>query len=96
MATKTFSSRVDEDDYAYVNALSHQEFGMSYGQYCGSVLVDTIRQEGKFPRPSHTDEVQRRKNAINELKAFSARPHNKEIGLLSDTEIKDMIASRYE
>lgn len=96
MATKTFSSRVNEEDYAYADAITHQEFGMSYGQYCGSVLIDALRQGAELPHPPHTNETQRRKKAIDEMKAFSSRPHNEAIGLMSDNELKDMIASRYE
>ncbi len=96
MATKTFSSRVDRDALAYADAMTRREFGMSYGQYCGSVLIDAIRQGESLPRPSRTSETQRKQAAISTLKNFSRQHKNEAVGRLSDAQIKDLIASRYE
>ena len=69
---------------------------MSYGQYCGSVLIDAIRQGESLPRPSRTSETQRKQAAISTLKNFSRQHKNEAVGRLSDAQIKDLIASRYE
>ena len=91
MATKTFSSRVSEPNLAYMDALVRAEFGMSYGQYCGSV-----RSGEKLPRPRKADEAAQRAAAVENMKAFSLEQRNAEVGGMSDDEIKQLIASRYE
>lgn len=96
MTTKTFSSRVDETVLAYMDALTRQQFGMSYGQYCGSVLIEAIREGAELPRPSSTDEAKRKESAIATMKAFSKRVHDEAVGRMTDEEIKDLIADRYE
>ncbi len=96
MATKTFSSRTSESNLAYMDALTRTEFGMSYGQYCGSILIDAVRSGEKLPRPQKIDEATRRASAVESMKAFSLKHRNAEIGAMSDDEIKRLIASRYE
>ncbi len=96
MATKTFSSRVSESNLAYMDALARTEFGMSYGQYCGSILIDAVRSGEKLPRPRKADEAAQRAAAVENMKAFSLKHRNPEIGGMSDDEIKQLIASRYE
>lgn len=96
MATKTFSSRVEESTLAYADALTRRQFGMSYGQYCGSVLIEAIRQGIELPAPQSTPEDKRRQGAFAVMKAFADRPHDEAIGRLSDAGIKDLIAGRYE
>ena len=49
MATKTFSSRADEASLAYADAMAHERFGISFGQYCGSVLIDAMNLPEKTP-----------------------------------------------
>ena len=49
MATKTFSGRADAEKILLAEALAQKEYGMSFGQYCGTVLLDAIQQEGKMP-----------------------------------------------
>ena len=96
MATKTFSSRTSESDLAYMDAPVRAEFGMSYGQYCGSILIDAIRSGEKLPQPRKADEAARRASAVESMKAFSLKHRNVEIGSMTDGEIKQLIASRYE
>lgn len=96
MATKTFSSRVSEPNLAYMDALVRAEFGMSYGQYCGSVLIDAVRSGEKLPRPRKADEAAQRAAAVENMKAFSLERRNAEVGGMSDDEIKQLIVSRYE
>lgn len=97
MATKTFSSRADEGLLAFADALARREYGLSYGQYCGTVLLDAIERSGHMPdlEPSGvaTDE---KKRAASFIKGFSTRKKNPEIAALSDDEIRSLIASRYE
>ena len=95
MATKTFSSRADEKRLAFADALTRERFGMSYGQYCGSLLLDAVCDGADLPQPS-TRRDSRKADAVARMKAFSGKPHNPAIGLMSDAEIADLIASRYE
>ena len=96
MATKTFSSRADAEKLAYADALAKKEYGMSFGQYCGMVLLDGIEQTGELPRYKNEDELERKKRAIEFMKNFSSYPHDERIGRMTDEELKDLIASRYE
>lgn len=96
MATKIFSGRVDEDKLAFADALAQREYGLSFGQYCGSVLLDHIDSTGHFPAlksgTGHQDKVK----AAAFIKSFASRATRPQIGHMSDTEIRDLVASRYE
>ena len=96
MATKTFSCRADAEKLAYADALAKKEYGMSFGQYCGTVLLNGIEQTGELPRYKNEDELERKKRAIEFMKNFSSYPHDERIGRMADEELKDLIASRYE
>lgn len=97
MASKIFSSRADEEALNYANMLSRQEYGLSFGQYCGTILIDSIRESGRMPSLPAIDTSNNRKaQAISFIKNFSASATNPEIGRYSDEEIRDLIASKYE
>ena len=96
MATKTFSSRTDEQDLAFADAVAREQFGMSFGQYCGSVLIDAVRQGVELPSASNSSLLDRRASAINKMKGISKLPHSADVGRMTDAQIKDLIASRYE
>lgn len=94
MATKTFSGRVDEEALAFADALARREYGLSFGQYCGTVLLDSIQAAGAMPvlfAPSSG-----RGDAASFIKGFASRARHPEIGRMSDAEVRNMIASRYE
>ena len=44
MATKTFSGRADEAKLARADALTQRVFGLSFGQYCATVLLDQLKR----------------------------------------------------
>ncbi len=96
MATKTFSSRADEQDLAYADAIARKQFGMSFGQYCGSILLNAVRQGAELPTPISDAASTKKANAISKIKSFSQREHDSSIGKMTDSEIRDLIASRYE
>lgn len=96
MATRTFSSRADEGQLAFADALSRREYGMSYGQYCGTVLLGSIEANGSLPRPTKTEESERKKAAASLIRGFSAHARNPEVAHLSDEAIRELIASRYD
>ena len=95
MSTTTFAGRASEEDLAFMNALTRQRFGMSFGQYCGSVLIQAARQGIDLPQPDETAVDSRRKTAVAKMKGLSGRPGNSKIGRMSDDEIKDLVAARY-
>ena len=95
MSTTTFAGRASEEDLAFMNALTRQRFGMSFGQYCGSVLIQAARQGIDLPQPDETAADFRRKAAVAKMKELSGRPGNSQIARMSDAEIKDLVASRY-
>lgn len=97
MASKTFSSRVDEEALNYADMLSRQEYGLSFGQYCGTILIDSIRKSGRMPSlPTTNAGGNKKAQAISFIKNFSASTTHPEIGEYSDKEIRDLIASKYE
>lgn len=96
MATKTFSGRADEQQLALADARTRREFGMSFGQYCGSILVETASRGGGLPCAGNDDGAEKRARAIACMKSIAARPHHAAIGRLTDAEIKELIARRYE
>lgn len=94
MATKTFSGRADVEKIRLAEALVQQEYGISFGQYCGSMLVDYICETGTLPdirvRPK------KKKSGVATMLSLAKKHRNSEIGRMSDQEIKDLIVSRYE
>lgn len=96
MATKTFSSRTDEADLAYADAVTREQFGLSFGQYCGSVLIAAIKQGADLPTPASSEIQLKTAAAVDRLKAVATSRHNASVGRMTDAEIKDLIASRYE
>lgn len=95
MSTVTFAGRASEEDLAFMNALTRQRFDMSFGQYCGSALIQAARQGIELPYPADAEADARRRAAVKKMKALSHRPGNAEIGRMTDAEIKDLVASRY-
>lgn len=94
MATKTFSGRVDEEALAFADALARREYGLSFGQYCGTILLDSIQVTGVMPSlPSPSPS---KGDAASFIKGFASRARHPEVGRLSDAEVRAMIASRYE
>lgn len=97
MATKTFSGRVDGQALAYADEIARREFGVSFGQYCSSTLIEIVKATHTLPKLERTDEEsQRRARASALIRGFSSLPHDEAIGRMSDDELKDLIASRYE
>ena len=96
MATKVFSSRVDADRLAFADAVAQRDCGLSYGQYCGTVLLDAIQAAGRMPEltPQPSDGIKQR--AADFIKGFSQKALHPEVGRLSDQEVRDLVASRYE
>lgn len=96
MATKTFAGRVEEGSLSFMNSLTRKQFGMSYGQYCSSVLIEAVKEGAELPSPASGSTDGRRRAAVLKMKSLSKQGRNKEVGMMSDAEIKDLIASRYE
>lgn len=96
MATRTFSSRADERQLSFAEALSRREYGMSYGQYCGTVLLSSIEATGTLPHATKAPEDERKQAAASLIKGFSARARNPEVARLSDEDIRELIAGRYD
>jgi hypothetical protein len=96
MTTKVFSSRADEGLLAYADALAHREYGLSYGQYCGTVLLEAIKRDGHMPQLASSKEPDAKAQAASFLKGFAKRKHDVSIGKMPDKEIRELIASRYE
>lgn len=96
MATKTFSSRAEEGSLAFADALARREYGLSFGQYCGTVLLNAIERTGSMPQLECQEERPGKKRAAGIIKGFAARAVDPAIGRMLDGEIRDMVASRYE
>ncbi len=96
MSTKIFSSRADEESLAFADALARKEYGLSFGQYCGSVLLDFIERTGQMPQLHDRAVNQDKVRAASFIKGFASHVKDPKIGLMTDAEIRDLIASRYE
>lgn len=96
MATKTFAGRTEEENLAFMNALTRKQFNMSYGQYCSSVLIAAVKDGAELPSPGSNAVADRRKTAIEKMKGLSRRGGDRRIASMDDAKIKDLIASRYE
>lgn len=95
MSKTIFSSRADKDALAYADKLSRTQYGLSYGQYCGTILLEAIEREGHLPSiDDAADDV--KVSAFAYLKEFPVKYKNSEIGSLSDEQIRNLIASQYE
>lgn len=95
MATKTFSGRVDADKLAFADALTQQQLGLSFGQYCSGILLDVIYDYGALPDiPSH-EESNKVNAAVDLIKGFSTTARDKSIGYMTDDQIDELIAGRY-
>lgn len=95
MPTKTFSSRADAQKLSFANGLTRRELGMSFGQYCGSVVLDSICESASLPDLGSQKPASARVRAAEALKGISTRFSNPEIAQLSDAEVRDLLASRY-
>ena len=95
MTTKTFSGRADEKDLLFVDALTREQFGTSFGTYCATTLIQAIRQGCELPRPDRDVAAPGKEAAISRMKQLSELPHDPAIGRLSDQEVADLLASRY-
>ena len=97
MLTKTFSARADSEKLAYADELARREYGMSFGQYCGSVLLDLACKTSELPKPAEGNErLTKRKEAWERMKARSGAFGNPDIAAMSDAEIKELVARRYQ
>ena len=97
MATRTFSGRAEAAALDYANALTQSEHGMSYGQYCSSILLDSITSRQQLPQFPAADSMDaRRKEAYEFIRSFDGLQRNEAIGSMDDDQIRDLIASRYE
>lgn len=94
MATRTFSGRVDEGTLAFADALARRDYGLSFGQYCGTILLDSIQATGSMPSLSSPSPS--KGDAASFIKGFASRACHPEVGRMSDAEVRDMVASRYE
>lgn len=95
MSTKTFSGRGDEAALAFADSLAREQYGMSFGQYCGTVLLEAINRLQRMPELPNTAEEEKKVSALHFIKGFSSLGGNPEIGMMSDAEIKDLIAAKY-
>ena len=94
MPTKTFSSRVDAADLAFAETVTRSQFGMSFGQYCGSVLIEAIKEGVELPARDNAAS-KARADAIAGIKSIADLPHDPEIAQMSDQQIKSLITGRY-
>lgn len=93
MATKTFSGRADEEKILLADALAQQEYGLSFGQYCSGVLVDYVCETGSLP---NTRVRSKKKSGVATMLSLAKKHRGSDMARLSDQEIRDVIAGRYE
>lgn len=95
MTTKTFSSRADSEKLAYADAVARQQFGMSFGQYCGSLLVDAVQQGIELPEPNAQSPDSVKADAVARIKSIATSSYDEDSGSSSSRGIRDLFARRY-
>ncbi len=93
MSTKIFSSRTDEEKLRIVEEIAQRDANISFGQFCGTTVVDYVYEIGKLPDLELPDQT---KSGIETMIALSEKHGASKLSGMSDAEIKDLIASRYE
>ena len=96
MATKTFSGRANADELAYADSIARAQYGISFGQYCSGILLRAIQQTGKLPNLGNNALRPQKEEALNVIKGFSQHVTHPEVASLDESQIKDLIASKYE
>lgn len=97
MATKTFSGRAEEDKLAYADALTQREYGISYGQYCATVLLNQVQLQHALPVfARENDAPTRRVAALHRLREMSEQLRGSKLATMDEGEMKALVASRYE
>lgn len=96
MTSKTFAGRVEASRLAFADALTRQEYGLSFGQYCSSILIDAIEDAGMLPQLDAAKTVHSKQRAASFITEFHRTATHPEVGLLDDEHVRDLMASRYE
>lgn len=96
MATKTFSGRANADELAYADSIARTQYGISFGQYCSGILLRAIQQTGKLPDLGNSMPQPQKEKALNVIKGFSQHATRPEVASLNESQIKDLIAGKYE
>ena len=95
MKTKTFSGRASMDKLAFADALAEREFGMSYGQFCSSTMLDYVCEHRSFPDVSSSEQAAERAGAFTRLREMGKRLEGSSLADLDDAQMKERIAGRY-
>lgn len=96
MPTKVFSGRADAYALEQADAIIQHEFGMSFGQYCATMLLPFISETGEVPHIEDADRNKKRKEALEYLKNLTPEHLiHPEIATYTDEQLKELIASRY-
>ncbi len=93
MPTKTFSSRADEERLRFADAIAHRDANMSFGQYCGSAVVDYVYAAGKLPP---LEMPKRAASGIDAMLALARKHGESDVSHMTDEEIESLVAKRYE
>ncbi|WP_165054581.1 MULTISPECIES: hypothetical protein [unclassified Adlercreutzia] len=93
MASRTFSSRVEESKLRFADSVARREHGVSFGQYCGTLVVDYICETGELPP---TPRAVKPRRGIETMKELTAKHGESEVSRMSDAQIKELLAARYE
>ena len=96
MQTKTFSGRADVEKLSFADALTEREYGISYGQFCSSVLLDHIHTQHALPEIDFTSsEAEQRAVALKRLREMKTRLEGSSLATATSEELKQRIAGRY-
>ncbi len=93
MATKTFSGRADAYMLEVAEEVVRRKCGMSFGQYCSNEIVKFVFLTGDLPS---TEVSQPARNGIETMKALARKHADSPVSHMSDEEIRELMAARYE
>ena len=97
MATQVFSARADADKLKYADNIARRECGMSFAQYCGTVVLNYVCERRHLPvskEKMKAEEIERKKKALRDIQEIAESLRGTDAENLTDEQVKWMIRSR--
>ena len=97
MATQVFSARADADKLKYADNIARRECGMSFAQYCGTVVLNNVCERRHLPvskEKMKAEEIERKKKALRDIQEIAESLRGTDAENLTDEQVKWMIRNR--
>lgn len=96
MPTVVMSTRVDADQLKFADKLAKEKYGCNFAKFC-KMMLSQISINKAMPIVENKPKIpdKERKRILVSIKKIGENPAHPEIALMSDKEIRDLIAERY-